>query len=138
MKKTIHISEEEFLKPEWIDDIGDFNHFPTPHCSISDREFAATLSMGKINHIEYRQILVPDSVFRSVQLFWLDDCAIAIVAPAKWKAVDGKPEWLEPVLYFRIGCHHVYEEIQTSDAVMFEHTRQCKKCGTTHSCDSDG
>lgn len=141
MDKIVPISESEFVKPSWIQSLGDFNSLPLPFRPIDENEYIQLFfSGGGFNHIEYRQVKLAEwKCVRDTYIFWAGTYGIAVVRPASWgvNKETGKVFYKEPILYFRIGCEHEYEEI-TASHISCEHTVRCRLCGKTHSYSSDG
>lgn len=126
-------------KPDWIENMGNFNNLPTPFQEESEKEFQAIFSTYSPEYIDFRQVQIADpdghnKHTRDVHIFFFCNVAFAMVHPTPG----------QPTRYFRIGCHHVWEgmtEQQMKDLHIppldrYEHISICNRCGSIHRVDS--
>lgn len=146
MQKLTHINDSEFEQPSWITQMGDFNSFPQPFSLINESEYIQLMFRESLKAFEYRQVHLAEwKTVRNAYIFWKDTYGLAVVEPAFWgfHSNTGKIYYIEdilkePILYFRIGCNHKYEQVDVPRQYACDHTERCTLCGYTHSYSSDG
>lgn len=151
MRKMIHklslIKNPE--KFPYIEELGTINSLPTPFSSCTEHDFIHALKIYSPLYFEYRQVHIEGKFCASTHIYWFPTCAYAVVLPDKWrcgKEGESRIVYMEPSLYYRIGCIHNWNELTQSTCQekgivhhgMHWHVEKCSKCGMSRSYDSSG
>ena len=140
IEKLTYASENDFHKPCWVDDLGDYNKMPTPFIEVTEGEFLYRISLDHKEFIDSRQVL-HDGRFAALWIFWGSDNGYAIMFPDKWHVIE-TPDGRRPTAYtekprfFIIGCEHKFVEDTPEKAFRCWHSYLCVKCGLRMSVDS--
>jgi hypothetical protein len=143
MDKLINIKENEFVKPVWIKDLGNYNYMPEPYYEITESEYINYQGLYSPMYRETRQVQNKDvftserGSYRNVTIFWYFDRGIAIVWPNEWTLVADSVVYTRDIRYFKIGCNHMNVELSQKECWDNKinhygtcyHVNRCTLCG---------
>ena len=136
-----------------LEDLGDYNHMPTPWREISPDEFWYRWDRYVTSYEETRQVwnFPGQPSFLSLHIFWYHDFGLGIAQPMKWRCRrrnEDKPYGIvyeERPRFFRFGCDHEWMEygpeyadehgLPYTSGRCF-HNNVCKECGALNCYDS--
>jgi hypothetical protein len=127
MYKYTHVDRDLQTFP-YIESGYGFNDMPKPFTEITHKEWFTQTHMWAFEYYDYKQVMNKQDL---VEMFGEDvgyaEAYIEFGCSTGFAEVIKRYGNKTIIKYFRIGCQHDWELIQ-SDSISY--TQKCKKCGT--------